>query len=149
MRGGGGEMKALTLLQPWASLIACGAKTIETRSWATSHRGEIAIHAALADAKADPRFMDICESVFFYSRYGLHMPKGKVIAIATLTDCIVMTKDMIDKLSESVRGQNELFFGIWDVGRYAWMLSNVRMIEPVPARGMQRLWEWGGGDGSN
>lgn len=38
-------MKALTLHQPWASLIALGYKTIETRSWATSHRGPLAIHA--------------------------------------------------------------------------------------------------------
>lgn len=38
-------MKALTLHQPWASLIAVGAKTIETRSWSTSHRGALAIHA--------------------------------------------------------------------------------------------------------
>ena len=61
-------MKALTILQPWASLIACGAKMIETRSWSTAYRGEIAIHAALADAKMDQEFNDLCESVFFYSR---------------------------------------------------------------------------------
>lgn len=39
-------MKAVTLWQPWASLVAIGAKTIETRSWATSYRGPLAIHAA-------------------------------------------------------------------------------------------------------
>lgn len=39
-------MKALTLWQPWASLIAVGAKTIETRGWATNYRGPLAIHAA-------------------------------------------------------------------------------------------------------
>lgn len=39
-------MKALSLHQPWASLIAMGVKTIETRSWSTSHRGLLAIHAA-------------------------------------------------------------------------------------------------------
>src|SRR5258708_5270609 len=39
-------VKALTLWQPWASLIAVGAKTIETRSWSTSYRGPLAIHAA-------------------------------------------------------------------------------------------------------
>lgn len=39
-------MKALTIWQPWASLLACGAKQYETRSWATSYRGPIAIHAA-------------------------------------------------------------------------------------------------------
>ncbi len=40
-------MKALSLWQPWASLIALGVKTIETRSWATNYRGPLAIHAGL------------------------------------------------------------------------------------------------------
>lgn len=39
-------MKALTLRQPWASLVALGVKTIETRGWSTSYRGPLAIHAA-------------------------------------------------------------------------------------------------------
>lgn len=39
-------MKALTIWQPWASLLACGVKKYETRSWATQYRGPIAIHAA-------------------------------------------------------------------------------------------------------
>lgn len=43
-------MKALTLWQPWATLIAIGAKTIETRSWSTNHRGPLAIHAAKTTA---------------------------------------------------------------------------------------------------
>lgn len=39
-------MKAITLWQPWASFIAIGAKRIETRSWSTSYRGPLAIHAS-------------------------------------------------------------------------------------------------------
>jgi len=39
-------MKALSLWQPWASLVALRVKTIETRSWSTSYRGPLAIHAA-------------------------------------------------------------------------------------------------------
>jgi hypothetical protein len=39
-------VKALTLHQPWATLIAHGVKRIETRSWSTSYRGALAIHAA-------------------------------------------------------------------------------------------------------
>lgn len=38
-------MKAITIRQPWASLIAAGVKTIETRSWSTKYRGPLAIHA--------------------------------------------------------------------------------------------------------
>jgi hypothetical protein len=39
-------MKAITILEPWASLIACGVKKIETTSWSTQCRGLIATHAA-------------------------------------------------------------------------------------------------------
>ena len=38
-------MKCLSIRQPWALLVCIGARTIENRSWDTSHRGEIAIHA--------------------------------------------------------------------------------------------------------
>jgi hypothetical protein len=38
-------MKGLTLTQPWATLVAIGAKRIETRSWPTRYRGLLAIHA--------------------------------------------------------------------------------------------------------
>lgn len=40
------KYKILTLSQPYASLVALGAKRIETRSWRTSYRGPLAIHAA-------------------------------------------------------------------------------------------------------
>lgn len=45
-RSGSTLLKAITLLQPWASLVAMGAKTIETRPYATQYRGPLAIHAA-------------------------------------------------------------------------------------------------------
>ena len=46
------NMKAITVIQPWASLLAEGAKLYETRSWKTNYRGEILIHAG----KKDPLF---------------------------------------------------------------------------------------------
>ena len=41
-----GTMKAISLWQPWASAVARRAKFNETRHWATSYRGTLAIHAA-------------------------------------------------------------------------------------------------------
>jgi hypothetical protein len=57
-------MKAISLWQPWATLVAIGAKTIETRGWSTSYRGPIAIHAA---KKLIPDFGSICHSEPFSS----------------------------------------------------------------------------------
>nr|WP_139181574.1 ASCH domain-containing protein [Pelosinus fermentans] len=53
-------MKAITILQSWASLIACGAKLIETRSWATKYRGKIAINVAKSCKKWHIRISNIC-----------------------------------------------------------------------------------------
>ena len=36
-------MKAISVKQPWANMIAAGEKTIETRTWATDYRGELLI----------------------------------------------------------------------------------------------------------
>ncbi len=47
---------------------------------------------------------------------------------------------MLENL-RSINGK-EFMFGDYTPGRYAWILANVRRIEPVPAKGMQRLWEW-------
>ena len=41
-------MKALSLTQPWATLVVIGAKRIETRFWHTSYVGPLLIHAAKA-----------------------------------------------------------------------------------------------------
>lgn len=43
-------MKAITIKQPWASLIVVGIKDVENRTWKTNFRGRVLIHAS---AKAD------------------------------------------------------------------------------------------------
>ncbi|MDX5091627.1 hypothetical protein SD939_10455, partial [Lactobacillus crispatus] len=35
-------------------------------------------------------------------------------------------------------------FGWFESGRYAWELADVKQIDPVPAKGQQGLWNWGG-----
>jgi len=44
-------VKALTMTQPWAMLVALGENSIETRSWSTKYRGALAIHSAKAFPK--------------------------------------------------------------------------------------------------
>lgn len=39
-------MKALSIIQPWTSLIATGIKDIENRTWRTNYRGEFLLHAS-------------------------------------------------------------------------------------------------------
>ena len=60
-------MRALSLRQPWASLIADGHKTIETRTWRTRYRGPLAIHAS--------------------ARPYEDLPTGGIVAVAWLYGC--------------------------------------------------------------
>jgi len=64
-------MKALSIKQPWANLIAAGEKTIETRTWATDYRGPILIVS---------------------SKTPKIEPAGFALAIADLVDCRPMTR---------------------------------------------------------
>ena len=120
------HMKALTVWQPWASLIADGRKRYETRSWPTRHRGPLAIHAGKNSGAI--------------GKAGIgRFPLGAIVAVAEIVQCH-RTEDIRDSLSEE-----ELGVGDYSPGRFAWELVNVNPIEPpIPARGYQGLWEWTG-----
>jgi len=154
-------MKALTLTQPWASLVAVGAKRIETRSWRTSYRGPLAIHAAKGFPGEAKRF---CESKIVQEALGwqyepnwnltavksksIHV--GCVIAICDLVDCKEILKDMPPCLPTFYQNRYmvapaapELYFGDYTPGRYGWLLENIKVLpEPIPAKGALSLWEW-------
>lgn len=131
-------MKALTLWQPWASLIAWGEKQYETRGYAISHRGTLAIHAGLMDDTI-PLLMNNSFYRDAFDRAGishdLKLPAGCILCVVDLTS-VVFT----DGLEISQREEN---FGDYSHGRYAWKLENLRVLaKPIPARGYQGLWNW-------
>lgn len=135
-------MKAISLWQPWASLIAWGYKKYETRHWYTSYRGELLICSA--KKKQQDQYtcwlgiitvleteLNLTDHDFpYWDTLGF----GCAIAVVNLTDCIKMTEDFIDNQSEA-----ELICGNWEVGRYAWKLENIRPVENIPIKGAQGL----------
>ena len=139
-------MKAITILQPWASLVACGEKKIETRSWATRYRGEIAIHAAAKHTRL--QFKEPYHAVLS-THYKLHVPYtedeipyGSIIAVADLVDCVPFASDGQDTIllnGEEVP-ENEKLFGNCIPGNWGWILENIRRVKPFPAKGQQRIW---------
>lgn len=137
------SIPALTLWQPWASLIVEGVKRIETRSWATSHRGPIAIHAAKRDINIDEfvRLRNLLpDEIIWTAKGSCEFPLGAVLAIANLIDCVEMTPEFIAQQSEQ-----ELKCGDWQPGRFAWILEIIRpVVPPVQVSGGQKLWNWSG-----
>jgi hypothetical protein len=79
-------MKALSVKQPWASLIAQGKKTIETRSWPTDYRGELLIVS---------------------SRFPAIEPAGCAVAVVNLVDCRPMTR------ADEAAACCEIYPGAW------------------------------------
>jgi hypothetical protein len=136
-------MKAITLYQPYASLVACGAKTIETRSWHTWYTGPLAIHAAQTEAylflaQAPGRFRT---ALLAAGVDADNLPTGAVIATSDLRACVqIVNQSIIDGLALT---ENEIHFGDWSLDRYAWVLDETRSLhEPIPAQGAQRIWNW-------
>ena len=143
----GAVMKALTIIQPWATLIASGHKMNETRSWKTNYRGEVLIHAG-----KNPK--DYTSGCYIDDPDGRHfqeagitpnnfedLPRGSIIGKATLVNCIHINKEFRDHLKRS--NPAEYAFGDYRIGRYAWVFENPVLFEkPIPARGRQGLWNW-------
>jgi activating signal cointegrator 1 len=158
-------MKAITVYQPWASLIAIEAKQYETRSWKTNYRGMIAIHAALKpfDTRSwlDRELHSFAEALKLSDIYSFDkLPYGCIVATAELVECYMMYDNIdngiyiartqpikhegdypfteIEKISE-----REQYFGDWREGRYAWEFGNMTQLpKPIPAKGKQGLWNW-------
>lgn len=139
-------MKAITLTQPWATLVAIGAKRLETRSWRTSYRGPLAIHAAKGFGSRE-EFVAMCRQPLFARalvaagfQTPASLPLGAVVATCQLVN-VHRTEEIRDSL-----GEQERAFGGYDDGRFAWELEEVRALPvPIAARGAQQLWEWDGG----
>lgn len=93
-------MKVLSIRQPWASLIIKGFKDVENRSWKTSIRGKIAIHAS-STKSGDDLFLanlaitKIRNSLFYDARKWLtdtigefdKLPRGVILGTVEITDC--------------------------------------------------------------
>ena len=97
-------MKALSIRQPWASLIASGRKTIEVRSWPMAYRGPLLVCAG--------------------KKPHAGMPVGVALAVVDLLDCRSFRPD--DETAACCGA---------DPGDFAWVLGNVRAIDPVPVSG--------------
>ena len=106
------RFKALSVKQPYASMIAQGSKTIETRNWPTKYRGDLLIVST-----QKPMIPGL--------------PSGKAVCIAKLVDC----------RPTLVGDEGRARCDVWYKGAWAWVLEDIRPIQPFSVRGHLKLYD--------
>ena len=114
-------MKALSVKQPWAGLIAAGYKTIETRTWETKFRGDLLIVSSKKPAISMGREQ---------YKDPLCYPRGETICIVNVVDCV----PMVGKHEEAA--MCDVYDGAW-----AWMLEDIRMVKQIPVSGQLSIFD--------
>ena len=101
-------MKAISLHQPWANLIAEGKKIIETRFWETKHRGDLVI-CSTKNPRTGPG------------------PFGVALCVVKVETCIPMEPSHAEDACIEYLPE-----------RWAWILNDIRVFpNPLPAKGRQ------------
>lgn len=129
------KVKCLSLWQPWASLMALGHKTVETRSWHTMVRAKIYIHAAktLEGIKyLNPLAAVKIEDALCMTTYEMvkELPFGALVCKGFLYECV-------DAPSALRVYSDQEHFGDFSEGRFAHLYRDIKEIDPIPVRGLQ------------
>ncbi len=127
-------MKALTISQPYASLIADGEKWVENRTWETNYRGPLAIHAG--------------KGTQYLTRAELaEYPNGCIVAVANLFACMPRPSMISMSRHQKIQASDLTLGKVLDhehcEGPWCWILRDVRKLrEPIPCKGSQGIWFW-------
>lgn len=119
-------MKALTIRQPFAWLVVNGFKDVENRSWATSHRGPLLIHAGKKPlSKGDKEWL-----ARFREGTGIAVPEklplGGIVGVAILADCVTRHR------SPWFRKRP---------GNFGWVFKDAKRLPFRPMPGKLKVWE--------
>ena len=131
-------MKVLSLTEPYATLIKNGIKTIETRSWKTSYRGKLYIHAS--STRIPKTYKENHDLMSLVDLDNLNY--GNIICSCDLVDCVEMTDEFINDIKKNRK--NEYITGIYSNGRYAWIFKNIEILDnPIKTKGHLGIWNFG------
>ncbi|MEQ9887649.1 ASCH domain-containing protein [Pectobacterium zantedeschiae] len=121
-------MKALSIRQPWAWLIANGYKDIENRSWNTKYRGTVLIHASNGLTRRE--YEEVCRTVIDVI-IPVDIPdfeevaRGGIVGIVTITGCVESSSSP------------------WFFGPKGFTLSDARPLPFMPMKGKLSFFETG------
>lgn len=135
------EIKGLSLTQPYASLVAIGAKPNETRSWQTSYRGWVAIHAASKFTDRDVALASRAPFRTALRAAGIDgvgcLPLGCFTALVELVSI-----EPTNRLDPATVSEIEMAFGNYDKDRFVWHTDNIiKLADEIPFKASQRLFD--------
>lgn len=162
-------MKAITIHQPWASLLAHGIKTWETRTWPVPVNvlgKPVLIHASKTACRIDEVLV---KKLDLHGKDGWrqqHLPRGAIVGGGTISRSLqiirrvgydgtkkkhlYMARTMydldgfFDEWADGIKlyiSDNEKHVGDWSPGRWVWEFGDVSLAyNPIPCRGYQRFW---------
>lgn len=130
-------MKALTLYHPWARFMELNIKKNETRSWATTYRGDLAICSAVK--KLDQAAIDLATYILAPPHpLTAELPLwhfGCVLCVVDLWEIVPVSEQRIRMLSKT-----EVECGDYSLGRFCWLTRNCRRLaKPVFVVGRQGM----------
>lgn len=128
------SLRVLSIKEPYASLLKDNIKHIETRSWKTNYRGEIYIHASKG---IDNDYLKKDELDKYVNKDDFKC--GYIIAKANFVDCIYMDDEFLNKIKKD---KLEYLCGDYRLGRYAWVLEDIKPISPIFAKGHLGIWNY-------
>lgn len=149
----GDTVKAISLKEPWATVMAAGLKTIETRSWSTKYRGPLLICAAKRQVKAN--VVTFFESLLMGDEVGeggtarqvldhlvgADVPTGWIdwamVAESLNHGHAVALVDLVDCLATGPNDwpPEEAPYGDYSPGRFGWITTGLRRLKPFPVTG--------------
>jgi hypothetical protein len=148
--------RALSIIQPFAGLVAKGIKPIENRTWSTNYRGVIAIHASskfFPDAVTELENDDVPLSVPSPANARANWPTRAILGVAEIADCVYFAgpddEQAIVKAAQAagimppkpdMHDVHRVFFWL-NTDCFAWIIRNpIAFKRPIPANGKLNLW---------
>lgn len=139
-------MKAITIKQPWASLIVEGIKDIENRTWKTNFRGKVLIHAAAKSWDWDRliNYMTHMGTLGAFTakwtrKWLLNLPTGAIIGSVEIVDCVINHPSIWAEKTIYKHGiaQTKPIFN--------WVLTSpIKFDKPIPCKGKLSFWDYNG-----
>jgi len=143
-------MKTITIKQPWASLICEGIKNVENRTWKTSVRGRVLIHAANQSWNWDKliNYMTYMGTLGAFTdkwtrKWLSNLQTGAIIGSAEIVDCVINYDSIWAEKGVNFEFENKLSFDVKIKPTYNWVLANPILFDkPIPAKGKLSFWKF-------